>query len=218
MRTSIPDGERVVQEHYAEDYGALLAIVQASLIEDLAFFELPPSTTVRVKGLSPGGIWVEHFSSKLLQLIAHVEAVLSESSEVMEIGTLFNSTRDDELRSRCSDLLSAPDKFDRPINQATQVLEDRIRERSRTNAGLIGADLVNKVIKSDPKRTVLLLSDDDGEQERFSHIIRGMVGAFRNPTHHGIGDHFSREEGLKACGFADNLLQVIDEAKVVGSP
>ena len=40
MRTSIPDGERVVQEHYAEDYGALLA--QASLSEDLAFFELPP--------------------------------------------------------------------------------------------------------------------------------------------------------------------------------
>ncbi len=210
MRTSIPDGERVVQEHYAEDYGALLAIVQASLSEDLAFFELPPSTTVRVEGLSPGGIWVEHFSSKLLQLIAHVEAVLSESSEVMEIGTLFNSIRDDELRSRCSDLLSAPDKFDRPINQATQVLEDRIRERSRTNAGLIGADLVNKVIKSDPKKTVLILSDDDGEQEGFSHIIRGMVGAFRNPTHHGIGDHFSREEGLEACGFADNLLQVID--------
>ena len=84
MRTSIPEGERVVQEHYAEDYGALLAIVQASLSEDLAFFELPPSTTVRVKGLSPGGIWVEHFSSKLLQLIAHVEAVLGESSEVME--------------------------------------------------------------------------------------------------------------------------------------
>ena len=136
----------------------------------------------------------------------------------MEIGTLFNSIRDGELRSRCSDLLSAPDKFDRPINQATQVLEDRIRERSRTNAGLIGADLVNKVIKSDPKKTMLLLSDDDGEQEGFSHIIRGMVGAFRNPTHHGIGDHFSREEGLKACGFADNLLQVIDEAKVVGSP
>ena len=150
--------------------------------------------------------------------MAFLEVPLSESSEVMEIGTLFNSIRDDELRSRCSDLLSAPDKFDRPINQATQVLEDRIRERSRTNAGLIGADLVNKVIKSDPKKTVLLLSDDDGEQEGFSHIIRGMVGAFRNPTHRGIGDHFSREEGLKACGFADILLQVIDEAKVVGSP
>ena len=61
MRTSIPDGERVVQEHYAEDYGALLAIVQASLSEDLAFFELPPSTTVRVEGLSPGGIWGRTF-------------------------------------------------------------------------------------------------------------------------------------------------------------
>ena len=85
MRTSIPDGERVVQEHYAEDYGALLAIVQASLSEDLAFFELPPSTTVRVEGLSPGGIWVEHFSSKLLQLIAHVEAVLRAPLRIRDL-------------------------------------------------------------------------------------------------------------------------------------
>ncbi|MBT4711662.1 MAG: TIGR02391 family protein [Alphaproteobacteria bacterium] len=218
IRTSIPVGERVIQEHYADDYGALLAEVQAALgDEDLAFFTLPPSTPVRIEGLSPGGIWVEHFNSKLLQLIAHLEAALNDSSEVIKVGTLFNSIIDEKLRSRCSDLLSAEDNFDRAINQATQILEDRIREKSEADSKLSGITLVNTVVKVDPKNTLLLVSQDQGEQEGFSHIVRGMVGAFRNPTHHEISDRFTREDALKVCAFVDLLLQVIDDATVVSS-
>jgi len=37
---------------------------------------------------------------------------------------------DQQLRSRCQDILMASANFDRPINQATLVLEDRIRKPS----------------------------------------------------------------------------------------
>ena len=72
-------------------------------------------------------------------------------------------------------------------------------------------------MKVDPKNTLLLVSQDQGEQEGFSHIVRGMVGAFRNPTHHEISDRFTREDALKVCAFVDLLLQVIDDATVVSS-
>lgn len=37
--------------------------------------------------------------------------------------------KDQILNRRCSDLLNAPGSFDRVINQATQVLEDRLRTK-----------------------------------------------------------------------------------------
>jgi hypothetical protein len=41
-----------------------------------------------------------------------------------------------------------------------------------------------------------------------------MFGAYRNPTHHHLLDHISREEALEVCAFIDGLLKVVDEATV----
>ena len=68
--------------------------------------------------------------------------------------------------------------------------------------------------RSKMNETVLKLSDDAGEHEGFCHICRGVVGAFRNPTHHRLVENMSREEALKVCAFIDNLLLVIDRAEV----
>jgi hypothetical protein len=43
-----------------------------------------------------------------------------------------------ELRERCEDLLLASANFDRATNQATLVLEDRIRKKSQPSTPLVG--------------------------------------------------------------------------------
>ncbi|HEX9791835.1 MAG TPA: TIGR02391 family protein [Kiloniellales bacterium] len=156
----------------------------------------------------------ESLSSKLRQMISYLEKVYFAESEIIEVGTLFNAISDSELRDRCSDLLTAQGKFDRVINQATQVLEDRIRTKSGDQRSKAGVSLINAVLKSDPSETILKVSDDGGEQEGFTNICRGIMQGFRNQTHHRLSDNFSREDALKFCGFVDNLLQIIEKAEV----
>ncbi len=148
--------------------------------------------------------------AKLGQLISYLEHMFHVSDRIIEIGSLFNSIRDEELKNRCSDLLSAPGNFDRVINQATQVLEDRIRKKSRVEKPLTGVPLVNAVLNADPARTILPISDNAEEHEGICHICRGVMLAFRNPTHHQLLDKYTREDALKLCAFIDNLLHLVD--------
>jgi hypothetical protein len=147
--------------------------------------------------------------------VSYLEYVYNISSHIIEIGSLYNSIQNEELKGRCADLLSAPGSFDRVINQATLVLEDRIRNKADTDESLTGAALVNHVLNSDLSRAILKLSDDEGEHRGFCDICRGLMAAFRNPTHHKISERFSREEALKVCAFIDNILRVVDRAEVV---
>ena len=154
----------------------------------------------------------DEVQNKLNQLVSYLEYTQHVGTEIIQIGSIFNSIQDEQLKSRCADLLSAPGNFDRVINQATQVLEDRIRKKSHAHAGPVGVTLVNQVIKSEPGASVLVISRDKNEQEGYAHILRGMFGAYRNPTHHHLLDHITREEALKVCAFIDGLLKVVDGA------
>ncbi|MDY0884319.1 TIGR02391 family protein [Dongia soli] len=182
--------------------------------EDLSSFSLP--ATAYSGNRASGSTWCisKIFEAKLMQLVSYLEHVHHVSKEIIEVGTLYNSIRDETLRNRCADLLSAPGSFDRVINQATQVLEDRIRIKSDNQEGLSGTQLVNKVLVSDVAKTVLKVSADPDEHRGFCDIMRGMMGAFRNPTHHHISEEFSREDALKVCAFVDNLLRIVDKAEL----
>lgn len=120
-----------------------------------------------------------------------------------------------ELKDRCQDLLLASSKFDRPINQATLVLEDRIRRKAQPTSRRVGVDLVNYAFRGDLTRTILKVSNSPDEQDGFANILRGVMLAFRNPTHHHIVNTFTRGEALKICGFIDVLLRVVDNATKV---
>ena len=121
--------------------------------------------------------------------------------------------QDTELRDRCTDILMATSKFDRPINQATLVLEDRIRNKAQPTARLVGDKLVNFAFNEELTKTVLQVpSGDPDDQRGFTQIIRGTVAAFRNKTHHHVVNSFSREDALRVCGFIDVLLRVVDNS------
>lgn len=120
---------------------------------------------------------------------------------------------DRELLSRCQDILMASTNFDRPINQATLVLEDRIRNKSQEIRGLVGENLVGYAFNEDISKTILRVASNDPDDQRgFTQILRGIVPAFRNKTHHRVVESFSREEAMRVCGFIDVLLRVVDSS------
>ena len=128
---------------------------------------------------------------------------------------LTDYIHDKELRDRCLDLLKLESKFDRAINQATQVFEDRVRIKAKITERIQGVNLVNRALSADLTKTILKISDNPEEHEGFCHIARGMMLAFRNPTHHYLTDEVTREQALKLCGFVDVLLSILEKAEKV---
>jgi uncharacterized protein (TIGR02391 family) len=152
---------------------------------------------------------------RISQALSYFSESLSTELGTEQTNMILNSLRDPELRTRAADLLLADGEFDRAVNQATQVLEERIRKRVGTAlaGNMTAADLSNKMIKGDPSQSVLVLSSDAGEQRGFADIIRGIMAAHRNPTHHFIYD-MSQLDAARICAYIDVLLEIIDKAKV----
>lgn len=202
-------------KHVGDDYNQIVNQVSEIIGENCLSFSLPPDFYWE----SSSGDSVSYsqtIQAKLLQFLSYLEFSYNLPGQVIEIGSIYNSIKDEELKSRCSDILSAPDNFDRVINQATLVLEDRIRTKSKLT-DLIGVNLVNKAINSDPEKSVLQTSDNPEEHEGIAHICRGIILSFRNPTHHKIIENYSREDALKFCAFIDSLLLIIDKSKLNAS-
>jgi uncharacterized protein (TIGR02391 family) len=129
----------------------------------------------------------------------------------LAIDALLN---DATLKDRCRDLLLARSKFDRAVNQATLVLEHRIREKAQPEKRLTGENLVNFAFNENLDRSRLRVASGNSDDQRgITQILRGLVPAFRNTTHHHIVDDLSREEAMRICGFIDVLLRVVDGAE-----
>jgi uncharacterized protein (TIGR02391 family) len=125
---------------------------------------------------------------------------------------------DPTLLSRCKDLLLANGKFDRPISEATKVLEDRIRKKAQPTARLVGENLVSFAFNEDLAKTRLRMASGDPDDQRgFTQLLRGSVPAFRNITHHHVVDTFTREDALRICGLIDLLIRVVDNSVRVGA-
>jgi uncharacterized protein (TIGR02391 family) len=198
---------------FGTDFNAMMQEIQAASDEDVGQFILGRDAFFGEQH-GRGFCHMDYLTSRIMQATNWLEYSFHLGAEVVEIGTLYNAIRDEELKARCADLLSAPGKFDRVINQATQVLEDRIRSKAQLPTGVSGVSLVNRVVKANPAQITIKLSDDPDEQEGLSQVLRGLILAFRNPTHHQLLDHVSREDALKVCAFIDNLLTVIAKAEL----
>jgi len=120
---------------------------------------------------------------------------------------------DQELRERCVDLLRAKGKFDRVFREATTVFDHRLRILGGVAGKMNPADLVGKVLNPDPNKAVLIVSDQADEQAGFFHMCKGLVLAFRNPTHHRLTNRFTREDALRFCGFVDIVLTALKQAR-----
>ena len=201
------------RKEVGDDYNNTVRDVSAIIGENLDSFLLPRDFYYQAGG-SGYLCQSQTIRDKLLQLVAYLEYGFNLSEQIIEIGSIYNLIVDEELKARCSDILSAPGNFDRVINQSTQVLEDRIRKKSNCDRTLVGVQLINKALNPDLGKTILIASENSEEHEGICHICRGLMIGFRNPTHHHLSDSFTREEALKFCAFVDSILQIIGKAKV----
>ena len=139
-----------------------------------------------------------------------------KEDDISKVGTLYSSIDDEELKERCLDILSGKSKFDRVINQATQVLEDRIKKKAGlVNEKIVGNALVCKAISAKKEEPILLFSDKPEIQECFSMFYKGVIGVYRNQTHHTTDYVCTREEALKCCAFIDCLLKELAMSKIL---
>ena len=155
---------------------------------------------------------------KLHPIINYLKNMYIDTSEyqIEKIGALYKSLEDSELKKRCEDILLGDDVFDRAINQATQVLEDRIKNKAGlSKSKLIGLPLVNKAIHKDLNETYLKFSNEPDIQEGYSNLIKGVISIYRNPTHHSLGYKCSREYALKTCAFIDDLLKDVENCEKI---
>lgn len=195
----------------ARDYDQVLSQIESITGENLRSMSSHDVDHWQENDPSGGYYHVTGFASKLQQAIGLLEAGYSVNDKIVEIGSLYNSIKDEELRARCGDLLTATDHFDRVVNQATLVFEIRIRRKARLDATDIGSDLVNKAIKADPEKSPIRISDIRSEQEGFANICRGIMQALRNESHHRAAE-FTREDAFAVCGFIDRLIRIIEQS------
>lgn len=160
------------------------------------------------------------FLTRIIPAKDYINDIYIDTKEevIQKVGALYNSIQDTQLQKRCGDiLLEASGAFDRVINQATQILEDRIKKKAGLEeTTLIGLPLVSKAIHSKLENTILKFSDNSDIQEQYSALFKGIIGVYRNPTHHGLEFECSREDALKFCSYIDLLLnEVANSEKII---
>lgn len=135
------------------------------------------------------------------------------SPEIAAIGMLY----DEQLKSRVADLLRANKHFDRAFREATTVLDSRIKKKSGIKK-MNPVQLVGKALSPNPDEAILVVSDERSQQEGIHSICKGLMLAFRDPTHHELNDKLTRNDAIKFCGFIDTVLALVDGATVQQSP
>ena len=151
-------------------------------------------------------------------VIEYLKNFFIESGEyqISKVGYLYNSIEDGDIKARCGDILLGEGPYDRAINQATQILEDRIKNKAELkNTKLIGTALVSKAIHSGLDETILKFSDKADIQLGYSNLFKGLVSIYRNPTHHTLSFECSREYALKVCAYIDELLRIIEASEKI---
>ncbi len=146
-------------------------------------------------------------------VIEYLKNMYIESGEyqINKVGYLYNSIEDKDIKERCGDILLGDNAFDRAINQATQILETKIKKKAGlSDSKLLGIPLVSKAIHPRIEETILKFSDKPDIQEGYSYLFKGIVSNYRNPTHHSLSFECSREYALKICAYIDELIRIVE--------
>lgn len=213
IKESIIYKESYIPEKVANQYNNLIDELEDILGDSLQTYKVGSSEHYGDKTYNPYA-----FLFQLNPIISYIENLHINSSDyqISKIGYLYNSIEDKELHDRCGDILLGETAFDRAINQATQILEDRIKKKAKLDkTNLIGLPLVSKAIHSKIEQTILKFSDEQDIQEGYSNMFKGIISIYRNQTHHSLNYKCNRESALKFCSYIDELLKEVDRSVIV---
>lgn len=118
---------------------------------------------------------------------------------------------DRDLRRRCGDLLRRRGPLDRAVREAMTVLEDRLRKESGLGkqAEKSRSNLVGRAINPDPRRAIIVMSEDPGEQGGMFYFCKGLLEGFGNRVHHTLNEETQLSEALALCGAVNIVLELI---------
>ncbi len=204
----------MVSNQIVNSYFRLLKDLESVSEKDFSQFKIKPDAEYTTGRKLVRRYFNLSFKSILRQLIAliNIEFESVESKPIVGIGNIIKIIKDNELKERCIDLLSAQENFDRVIREATTILEHRIRNLADPDLTEVGVKLVNTVLHN--TRGLLVIDGTPSEQEGFYQLYRGTMLSFRGETHHKLSDQFSREDAMKILAFIDILLDILNETKV----
>lgn len=201
-----------IPEKVVRQYNGYITELEEILGENLGSYK------IIIYDFQEGYIGCYEIMFQINQILKYLENMHINSSEyqISKVGYLYNSIEDKELHDRCGDILLGETAFDRAINQATQILEDRIKKKAGLEKTvLIGLPLVSKAIHTKTENTILKFGDDPNIQEGYAFLFKGIISVYRNPTHHSLNFKCDREYALKFCAYIDELLKDIDRSIVV---
>lgn len=213
IKESIIHRETEIPEKVARQYNNLIDELESLVGDSLQTYKVGQS-----EQYSSGKYNPYSFLYQLNPIVSYIENLHINSSDyqISKVGYLYNSIEDKELHSRCGDILLGETAFDRAINQATQILEDRIKKKAKLEqTNLIGIPLVSKAIHAKIEQTILKFSDESDIQEGYSFLFKGIISIYRNQTHHSLNFKCNRECALKFCAYIDELLKEVDRSIVV---
>lgn len=213
IKESIIHRETEIPEKVARQYNNLIDELESLVGDSLQTYKVGQS-----EQYSSGKYNPYSFLYQLNPIVSYIENLHINSSDyqISKVGYLYNSIEDKELHSRCGDILLGETAFDRAINQATQILEDRIKKKAKLEqTNLIGIPLVSKAIHAKIEQTILKFSDESDIQEGYSFLFKGIISIYRNQTHHSLNFKCNRECALKFCAYIDELLKEVDRSVVV---
>ena len=213
IKESLIYKETTVPEKVAHQYNNLIDELEALLGDSLKTYKIDHAEHYGDRTYNPYS-----FLYQINPIITYLENLHINNSDyqINKIGYLYNSIEDKELHDRCGDILLGEGAYDRAINQATQILEDRIKKKAKLDkTTLIGIPLISKAVHAKIEQTILKFSDEADIQEGYAFIFKGIISVYRNPTHHSLNFKCNREYALKFCAYIDELLKEIDNCVVL---
>lgn len=129
--------------------------------------------------------------------------------------TLPGLIADEELRSRCEDLLAAEGHYDRVVREACIVLEDRVRTTIGAARSVTAIPLME--LAFGPKNGPLRVSDLEPEQVGAMQMYRGTMAYFRNSTGHNLVETYTQDDALRLVAWVDLLIEMVNKAASEGA-
>jgi uncharacterized protein (TIGR02391 family) len=143
--------------------------------------------------------------------LAHATVPFANLEPSASPGAVVARVLDEELSSRCRDLLRADAHFDRVIREACVVLENRVRAKiGGSEVG--GTSLMEHAFSVNSPRLRLIPGRD---QRGAMELYRGVMAFFRNPVGHGLVPEYTREDAERFVVTVDLLLALLARAKIV---
>ena len=210
---TIDKKERLISQKIINQYNNMIEELEDLLNEDLQEYKIDDSERYDTRSFHTSVL-----NYQIYPIIKYLENMHINSSDyqINKVGYLYRSIEDKTLKDRCGDILLGETAFDRAVNQATQIIEDRIKNKAGLDkSNLIGLNLISKAIHAKIDKTILKFSDNPDIQEGFSNLFKGIISIYRNPSHHSLSFECTREYALKFCAYIDELLNQVDNCEII---